>query len=247
MKCLIGIGAGVLVAMQAGAAGPQVERTFGEDIAFLKKHVETVVLTAPDGKQVAVVPAYQGRVMTSSAGGEAGTSFGWLNYPAIERGILPEEKREGLDRHILVFGGEERFWLGPEGGQHAIYFPPGTTNFVFEVWKTPALIDSLPFQVTQSLQDRVVLTMLELEGRSVKEICAATGASSIAVRVRGVRVLFSEPGSTADALIGRLVRAEPPGRCVVVVSSDAEVAGAARRAGAWPVASDALLRLTARG
>lgn len=35
--------------------------------------------------------------------------------------------------------------------------------------------------------DRVVITMQEIEGRSVKEICAATGASSIAVRVRAVR------------------------------------------------------------
>lgn len=35
--------------------------------------------------------------------------------------------------------------------------------------------------------DRVVLTMQELEGRSVKEICAATGASSVAVRVRALR------------------------------------------------------------
>ena len=35
--------------------------------------------------------------------------------------------------------------------------------------------------------DRVVITLQELEGRSVKEIAAATGSSSIAVRVRAVR------------------------------------------------------------
>lgn len=35
--------------------------------------------------------------------------------------------------------------------------------------------------------DRVVLTMQELEGRSVKEIAAALGASGIAVRVRALR------------------------------------------------------------
>jgi RNA polymerase sigma-70 factor (ECF subfamily) len=35
--------------------------------------------------------------------------------------------------------------------------------------------------------DRVVLTLLELEDRSVKEIAAAVGASVIAVRVRAVR------------------------------------------------------------
>ena len=35
--------------------------------------------------------------------------------------------------------------------------------------------------------DRVVITMQELEGRSVKEIAAAMGVSSIAVRVRAMR------------------------------------------------------------
>ena len=35
--------------------------------------------------------------------------------------------------------------------------------------------------------DRVVITMQEIEGRSVKEICAATGLSSVAVRVRAMR------------------------------------------------------------
>lgn len=63
---------------------------------------------------------------------------------------------------------------------------------------------------------------------------------------RGVRVLFSRPGQTADELIGELVRAEPPGRAVVVVSSDREVADAARRADARPCPSSLLLRRLGR-
>ncbi len=35
--------------------------------------------------------------------------------------------------------------------------------------------------------DRAVITMQEIEGRSVKEICEATGASGVAVRVRALR------------------------------------------------------------
>ncbi len=35
--------------------------------------------------------------------------------------------------------------------------------------------------------ERVVITMQEIEGRSVKEICAATGSASVAVRVRAMR------------------------------------------------------------
>ncbi|AXK37205.1 RNA-binding protein [Streptomyces armeniacus] len=63
---------------------------------------------------------------------------------------------------------------------------------------------------------------------------------------RGVRVLFSKPGQTADELIRRLVRAEPPGRPVVVVSSDREVADGCAAAGARPVASVLLLKRLAR-
>ncbi|TDD31181.1 RNA-binding protein [Actinomadura sp. KC06] len=63
---------------------------------------------------------------------------------------------------------------------------------------------------------------------------------------RGVRVLFSRPGQTADELIGELVRAEPQGRAVVVVSSDREVADAARRANARPCPSTLLLRRLGR-
>ncbi|MEV8352762.1 NYN domain-containing protein [Streptomyces niveus] len=63
---------------------------------------------------------------------------------------------------------------------------------------------------------------------------------------RGVRVLFSKPGVTADELIRQLVRAEPPGRPVVVVSTDREVADGVARAGARPVASALLLKRLSR-
>ncbi|WP_338676217.1 NYN domain-containing protein [Streptomyces sp. SCSIO 30461] len=63
---------------------------------------------------------------------------------------------------------------------------------------------------------------------------------------RGVRVLFSKPGVTADELIRQLVRAEPPGRPVVVVSTDREVADGVAKAGARPVASAMLLKRLSR-
>jgi predicted RNA-binding protein with PIN domain len=63
---------------------------------------------------------------------------------------------------------------------------------------------------------------------------------------RGVRVLFSRKGETADELIRRLVRAEPAGRPVVVISSDREVADGVRRHGAYPLGADVLLRRLSR-
>jgi len=65
--------------------------------------------------------------------------------------------------------------------------------------------------------------------------------------VRGVRVLFSDPGTTADDLIGRLVRAEPRGRVLAVISSDAEVIAAAVAAEARSFRSTVLLRLLGTG
>lgn len=60
---------------------------------------------------------------------------------------------------------------------------------------------------------------------------------------RGVKVIFSPLGTLADDVIGDLVALEPPGRAVVVVSSDKEVAGATVRAGFRAVGAPALLGL----
>ena len=118
---------------RAGAA------SFGDDAAFLKSHTDLIVLSDKKGlAKVAVAPAFQGRVMTSTAGGDAGISFGWINREFIAAGKLVP--------HMNAFGGEERFWLGPEGGQFSIFFPKGS-KFEFADWQTPPPIDSLPFKV----------------------------------------------------------------------------------------------------
>jgi hypothetical protein len=124
----------------AGAA------SFGDDIAFLKKHTGVIVLSDATGSaKVALVPAWQGRVMTSAAGGDGGRSFGWINREFIESGQLVP--------HMNAFGGEDRFWLGPEGGQFSIFFAAGT-KFEFASWFTPAPVDSLPFKVVKQSQSQ---------------------------------------------------------------------------------------------
>ena len=134
---LIFWGGWIVTAYQAAAD----ERNFGEDATFLAAHQQTIVLgERAGGPRVAIVPAYQGRVMTSSAKGDGGTSYGWINYELIETG----EKQP----QIHVFGGEERFWLGPEGGQFSIFFDRGAT-FDFSQWRTPPVIDTEPFAVVQ--------------------------------------------------------------------------------------------------
>jgi hypothetical protein len=124
--------------------------TFGDDLAFLKEFTNAFVLSDESGKkQVAVVPEYQGRVMTSTADGEAGISFGWVNRDLIASG----EKQP----HINVYGGEDRFWLGPEGGQYSIFFKKGDP-FDLDHWQTPSWIDTEPYDIVSQSQDRAIFS-----------------------------------------------------------------------------------------
>jgi hypothetical protein len=108
---------------------------------FLQKHTGVVVLQGrTKSALVAVVPAWQGRVMTSTAAGGSGASFGWINRELISSGKLQP--------HINVFGGEDRFWLGPEGGQFSIFFAKGA-KFELSDWFTPAAIDTMPYTVAK--------------------------------------------------------------------------------------------------
>lgn len=132
--------AGIIGCNEAAEKKDTPPGNFGEDVAFLQKHLENVVVlqSSEDSSRVVVTGDYQARVMTSTAGGDAGKSFGWLNYNLIASGNLAP--------HINAFGGEERFWLGPEGGQYAIFFPPGKP-FDFDHWQTPGLIDTAHYIV----------------------------------------------------------------------------------------------------
>jgi len=126
---------------QSKSASP----TFGDDLAFLKKYTKAIVLSDKSGKkQVAVVPEYQGRVMTSTADGEAGISFGWVNRDLISSG----QKQP----HINVYGGEDRFWIGPEGGQYSIFFKKDDP-FDLDHWFTPSWIDTEPYDIVSWSQD----------------------------------------------------------------------------------------------
>lgn len=114
--------------------------TFGFDLDFLGDYDSLVVLGSGNA-QLIVSPKFQGKVFTSTASGLEGQSFGWLNYDAISS--------QTTAPHINAYGGEDRFWLGPEGGQYSIYFEPGS-EMVFDNWQTPAPIDSEPWALVSS-------------------------------------------------------------------------------------------------
>ncbi len=160
-------------------------KTYGDDLAFLGAHQNVIELSNPSGSaRVAVVAEYQGRVMTSTSGGTWGPSYGWLNREAIAA-------KERMP-HINVFGGEDRFWLGPEGGQYSIFFAQGDP-FDLEHWQTPEPIDWGPWEVAARSASEVRFrktvelvnyagTKLSLEASRVLRIVdpAASGTEAVA-------------------------------------------------------------------
>jgi hypothetical protein len=125
---------------------------YGYNRDFLNKYVQVLELKN-NNSAIALVPAWQGRVMTSTSEGDQGFSFGWINHKLISS--------EVVQPHINAFGGEERLWLGPEGGQFSIFFKKGS-SFVYDEWQTPAFIDTTPFNVI-SMTDSSVLFACDTE------------------------------------------------------------------------------------
>ena len=116
--------------------------TYGYDVEFFKnQQIDFFQLeNEENGAAILICPGYQGRVMTSTANGMDGQSFGWINHEYIEAGKL--------NNKFNPFGGEERFWLGPEGGPFSIYFDAGVEQ-TFENWRVPGVLDTVPFVVVE--------------------------------------------------------------------------------------------------
>jgi hypothetical protein len=146
-----GIGAALVIAALAAACAKPAKAPegilFKDDLAFLQSHTKVVVLTGAGGlAQVAVNPDLQGRVMTSTAEGPDGLSFGWIGREAIASGVN--------NAHMNAFGGEDRFWLGPEGGQFSIFFKKGDP-FDLDHWWTPPAVNEGGFDVASQDEGRI--------------------------------------------------------------------------------------------
>ena len=86
------------------------------------------------------------------AAGDTGASFGWINRQLIASGkLLP---------HMNAFGGEDRFWMGPEGGQFSIFFAPGVKFDIGPLAdardsRQPAVRGGKPVRLRPGLRSRV--------------------------------------------------------------------------------------------
>jgi len=117
--------------------------TFGYDLNYLLKHDDGLVVLKGDAgnSQIIVSAKYQAKVFTSTAEGLSGNSTGFVNYKVFDAGVI--------DEHMNGYGGENRFWFGPEGGKFSVFFAPGVEQ-VFDNWHTHKSVDIEPWEVTSA-------------------------------------------------------------------------------------------------
>jgi len=114
-------------------------KTFQDAVDLVEKRADVIVLSSDDEKsKILVSPRLQGRVMTSTFAGDSGASLGWINAE-----VLTELD---ADPQFSNYGGEDRFWLGPEGGQFSIFFEMGAPQ-TMEIWNVPDCIGKGSFEV----------------------------------------------------------------------------------------------------
>ena len=113
--------------------------SFGYDLQFLQNYDSGLIVLGKTPVQIIVSPKYQAKVFTSTLAGDSGRSFGWVHYKAFDG--TP-------DAHMNAYGGENRLWLGPEGGKFSLFFSPGA-KMEFASWKTPAAFDTESWTVKE--------------------------------------------------------------------------------------------------
>jgi len=134
--CIVG---GFAAGRAEGADKKGDSMTYREAKDYLAKHTKVVELASEDGSaRVAVCPEWQGRVMTSTCGGPDGLSFGFLHRDFIDEGKP--------SRQFNNYGGEDRMWLSPEGGQFSLWFKPGMAQNI-DNWFTPPAMNEGPFDL----------------------------------------------------------------------------------------------------
>ncbi|HZU85548.1 MAG TPA: DUF6786 family protein [Polyangiaceae bacterium] len=155
--------------------------TFDEDVAFMRRYARVDVLTSSDGRCVATCPTWQGRVMTSAVAAD-GESLGFVNRPFIEAG--------STGTRFDNYGGEDRFWLGPEGGQFGLFFAPGAP-FEYESWRVPGELQQGAWSARAAGDGAVVFARtMRLENYARARFDVAVERRVVLLDARGVEARF---------------------------------------------------------
>ncbi len=108
--------------------------SFGFDLKQVEASEKPMVLTRGDA-QLIISEAFQARVITSTSRGLQGTSYGWIDFKALEKNKNGETK--------YSYGGEDRLWLGPLGSRFSMFY--GGNKIHGGNWQVPGLIDTAAF------------------------------------------------------------------------------------------------------
>lgn len=118
--------------------------SYGQVRKYLSQHTKILELVNEHGGRVLICPEWQGRVMTSSCDGLQGLSFGFINKDFLDAGQP--------NPHFNNYGGEDRFWLSPEGGPFSLWFKPGVDQ-VLDNWFTPPALNEGAWTVISKPRD----------------------------------------------------------------------------------------------
>ena len=183
-----------MIAPRAGAATllllvacsshvPTPARSLDEEWGFLDRQADVLKLESGTGALL-VSPSLQGRVMTSALR-RHGRGLGFVNRAVVEAPD-PEEP-------FANYGGEDRFWIGPEGGPFALFFE-GDAPRELEHWRVPEDLNRGAFEVVHA-DDAAVRMSRRMELRNARD-----SVFSLEVR-RSVETLT---GRQVEALFGAL-------------------------------------------
>ncbi len=123
------------------------KRIYIEDVEAIATKTDVIELLSDNGKgRIAIAPAIQGKVLTTTYDGLQGVSNGWINRLAIE----------GDHLDIAAIGGEDRVWFGPLGSQHSFYFQQ-IKPLDEGHWNVPASLSSEPYQLKKFILKEVLM------------------------------------------------------------------------------------------
>lgn len=115
--------------------------TFEDTKQFLEScGIRTLVLQrrAGDGCLL-IAPDLSARIMGVSMDGPGSENFGFVEPDSIAN--------RGKNPQFNPYGGALRWWVGPEGGQFGVAFPPSTKDFSLDSWHISEEYNGKPFAV----------------------------------------------------------------------------------------------------
>jgi hypothetical protein len=133
--------------------------TFEETKRLLEAHgLRTLVLLQPEGEGcLLIAPDLSGKLMAVSVDGPKGENFGFVNEKAISN--------RGKDPQFNAYGGALRWWIGPEGGQYGVAFPPGTKEFNLSSWYISEEYNGKPFEIAYPKESEGIAALMGAECR----------------------------------------------------------------------------------